>query len=361
MRPANDTLLRSLLRQPTEYTPIWLMRQAGRYLPEYTATRKRAGSFLALAQSPALATEVTLQPLERYPLDAAILFSDILTVPDAMGLGLHFAEGEGPRFERPVRDEADVARLAPPDPELSLTYVLDAVREIRRALGNRVPLIGFSGSPWTLACYMVEGGGSDDFRRVKTMMYSRPDLITRILDINVRAVADYLNAQIAAGAQAIMIFDTWGGVLADGLFQQYSLAPMARVVAELKREHDGERVPVIVFTKGGGGWLEALAATGADAVGLDWTVDLSAARQRIDDRCALQGNLDPMALFAEEAAVRAQARSVLDAFGAPQRADGVLGGHVFNLGHGISQFTPPPSVAALVDEVHAYSRRLRGR
>ena len=360
MRPSNDTFLRALLRQPTEYTPIWLMRQAGRYLPEYNATRKRAGSFLALAKSPALATEVTLQPLERFPLDAAILFSDILTVPDAMGLGLGFVEGEGPRFERPVRDESDVMRLAAPDPELSLKYVLDAVREIRRALGNRVPLIGFSGSPWTLACYMVEGAGSDDFRRVKTMMYSRPDLITRLLDTNVAAVTAYLNAQIAAGAQAVMLFDTWGGALADGLYQRYSLASMQRVVTGLRRENDGERVPVIVFTKGGGAWLEELAAIGADAIGVDWTVDFAAGRRRIDDRCALQGNLDPMALFASEPALRAEARRVLDAYGRPLRADGLHGGHVFNLGHGISQFTPPDSVSALVDEVHAYSRRLRG-
>ena len=360
MRPSNDTFLRACLRQPTEYTPLWLMRQAGRYLPEYNATRKRAGSFLALAKSPALATEVTLQPLERFPLDAAILFSDILTVPDAMGLGLGFVEGEGPRFERPVRDESDVMRLAAPDPELSLKYVLDAVREIRRALGNRVPLIGFSGSPWTLACYMVEGAGSDDFRRVKTMMYSRPDLITRLLDTNVAAVTAYLNAQIAAGAQAVMLFDTWGGALADGLYQRYSLASMHRVVTGLRRENDGERVPVIVFTKGGGAWLEELAAIGADAIGVDWTVDFAAGRRRIDDRCALQGNLDPMALFASEPALRAEARRVLDAYGRPLRADGLHGGHVFNLGHGISQFTPPDSVSALVDEVHAYSRRLRG-
>jgi uroporphyrinogen decarboxylase len=359
VRPINDTFLRALLRQPTEYTPIWLMRQAGRYLPEYNATRKRAGSFLALAKSPALATEVTLQPLDRYALDAAILFSDILTVPDAMGLGLGFVEGEGPRFERPVRDETDVARLAAPDPELSLTYVLDAVREIRRALGNRVPLIGFSGSPWTLACYMVEGGGSEDFRRVKTMMYARPDLMARLLEVNTRAVTDYLNAQIAAGAQAVMIFDTWGGALADGMYQRHALEPMARVVAGLTREREGERVPVIVFTKGGGAWLEGSAATGADAVGLDWTVDLGAARRRVDDRCALQGNLDPIALFAGETAIRGEARRVLDAFGNPLRADDRWGGHVFNLGHGISQFTPPEAVQTLVDEVHAYSRRLR--
>jgi uroporphyrinogen decarboxylase len=359
-RPRNDTLLRALLRQPTEYTPVWLMRQAGRYLPEYNATRKRAGSFLGLAKSPAYATEVTLQPLDRYPLDAAILFSDILTVPDAMGLGLYFAEGEGPRFERPVRTEDDVARLAAPDPEQSLRYVLDAVREIRRALAGRVPLIGFSGSPFTLACYMVEGGGSDDFRRIKTMLYQRPDLLHRMLAVTAQAVIDYLNAQIRSGAQAVMIFDTWGGVLADGVYQAFSLAYMKQVVAGLQREHDGARVPVIVFTKGGGLWLEGLADTGADAVGVDWTVNLTQARARIGQRCALQGNLDPMVLFAEPAQVRAEAVKVLDAFGPPRDAAGQWGGHVFNLGHGISQFTPPEAVTALVDAVHEHSRRLRG-
>jgi uroporphyrinogen decarboxylase len=360
VRPSNDTLLRALLREPTDYTPVWLMRQAGRYMAEYNATRKRAGSFLKLAKSPAMATEVTLQPVERFPLDAAILFSDILTVPDAMGLGLYFAEGEGPKFERPVRTEADVAALSAPDPELSLGYVMDAVREIRKALANRIPLIGFSGSPFTLACYMIEGGGSDDFRQIKTMLYARPDLLHRILKVNARAVADYLNAQIAAGAQAVMIFDTWGGALADGIYQEFSLAYMSEVVAQLQREHEGERVPIIVFTKGGGLWLEQIATIGCDAVGLDWTVNLGQARQRIDDRCALQGNLDPMALFAPEAPLRAQVHRVLDAFGSPRRSDGLLGGHVFNLGHGISQFTPPESVAVLVDAVHQHSRSLRG-
>jgi uroporphyrinogen decarboxylase len=358
LKPANDTLLRALLRQPTEYTPVWLMRQAGRYLPEYNATRKRAGSFLALAKSPAFATEVTLQPIDRYPLDAAILFSDILTVPDAMGLGLYFADGEGPKFERPVRTEADVARLAAPDPEQSLTYVLDGVREIRRALANRVPLIGFSGSPFTLACYMVEGGGSDDFRTIKTMLYARPDLLHRILAVTAQAVSDYLNAQIQAGAQAVMIFDTWGGTLADGLYQRFSLAYMHEVLRRLQREHDGERVPSIVFTKGGGLWLEEIAATGCDAVGLDWTAGLGQARRRIADRCALQGNLDPMALFGGEAAIRTEATRVLDAFGPSAASDGRRGGHVFNLGHGISQFTPPEAVTVLVETVHSYSRSL---
>jgi len=347
VRPVNDTFLRALLREPTDYTPVWLMRQAGRYMAEYNATRKRAGSFLALAKSPALATEVTLQPVDRYPLDAAILFSDILTVPDAMGLGLYFAEGEGPKFERPLRSEADIAKLAVPDPELTLGYVMDAVREIRKALANRIPLIGFSGSPYTLACYMIEGGGSDDFRQVKTMLYARPELLHRVLAINAEAVAQYLNAQIAAGAQAVMVFDSWGGVLADGAFQAFSLAYTQRVLERLDRS-----VPAIVFTKGGGPWLEAIAASGADVVGLDWTVNLADARRRVADRVALQGNLDPMVLFGGEAAVRAEARRVLDDFG-----DGP--GHVFNLGHGIHQHTPPEAVAALVDEVHSHSRRRR--
>ena len=359
MKPRNDTFLRALQREATEYTPIWLMRQAGRYLPEYNATRKRAGSFLGLAKSPSFATEVTLQPLERYPLDAAILFSDILTVPDAMGLGLFFAEGEGPKFERPVRDESDVARLAAPDPQLSLAYVLDAVREIRGALADRVPLIGFSGSPFTLACYMIEGGGSEDFRRVKTMLYQRPELLHKVLAVNADAVADYLNAQIEAGAQAVMIFDTWGGTLADGAFQTFSLAYMRAVVARLRRQVDGESVPSIVFTKGGGIWLEQIATIGCDAVGLDWTVNLGQARARVGDRCALQGNLDPMALFGGEPAVRRAAQEVLESFGPPRSRDGTWSGHVFNLGHGISQHTPPDAVAALVETVHAHSRRLR--
>ncbi|MBC8119079.1 MAG: uroporphyrinogen decarboxylase [Burkholderiaceae bacterium] len=360
MRPQNDTLLRALLREPTEYTPIWLMRQAGRYMAEYNATRKRAGSFLGLAKSPAYATEVTLQPVDRFALDAAILFSDILTVPDAMGLGLYFVDGEGPKFERPIRTEADVARLACPDPNIELRYVTDAVRQVRAALGNRIPLIGFSGSPFTLACYMVEGGGSTDFRLIKTMLYARPDLLHRLLEVNARAVAAYLNAQIEAGAQAVMLFDTWGGVLADGAYQAFSLAYMRKVVAELKRDHAGERVPSIVFTKGGGLWLEEIAGIGCDAVGLDWTINLAQARARIGDRCALQGNLDPMALFAGQREIEAAAAQVLDSFGSPRDATGIWAGHVFNLGHGISQFTPPESVQILVDRVHAYSRQMRG-
>ncbi|MEO7115813.1 MAG: uroporphyrinogen decarboxylase [Caldimonas sp.] len=353
---SNDIFLRACLSQPTDYTPVWLMRQAGRYLPEYRATRARAGSFMGLATSPDFATEVTLQPLDRYPLDAAILFSDILTVPDAMGLGLSFAEGEGPRFRHPVRDEAAVARLEVPD-MAKLRYVFDAVGSIRRALAGRVPLIGFAGSPWTLACYMVEGSGSDDYRQVKTMLYARPDLLHRILAINADAVARYLNAQIDAGAQAVMVFDSWGGVLADGAFQEFSLGYTERVVKQLRRDADGRRVPHIVFTKGGAPWLEAIAAIGADVVGVDWTVDLASARGRVGDGVALQGNLDPAVLFGGEAAIRSEAGKVLASF---SRGDGATrNGHVFNLGHGISQHTPADSVAVLVDAVHSASRASR--
>ncbi|MEH0166341.1 uroporphyrinogen decarboxylase [Paucibacter sp. JuS9] len=354
----NDTFLRACLRQPTDYTPLWLMRQAGRYLPEYRATRAKAGSFMGLATNRDYATEVTLQPLERYALDAAILFSDILTVPDAMGLGLSFAQGEGPKFEKVVRDEAAVAALEVPDMN-KLRYVFDAVSSIRQALNGRVPLIGFSGSPWTLACYMVEGGGSDDYRHVKALMYSRPDLMERILAVNAEAVAQYLNAQIEAGAQAVMLFDSWGGVLADGAFQRFSLAYSRQVLAKVKTEHAGQRIPRILFTKGGGLWLDEIADAGADVVGLDWTVNLARARKQLNDRVALQGNLDPNVLFAPPEAIAEQAKAVLDSFGNPLRADGSHGGHVFNLGHGISQFTPPEHVSALVETVHSHSRRLR--
>ena len=355
---ANDTFLRACLSQPTAYTPVWLMRQAGRYLPEYRATRARAGSFMGLATSPELATEVTLQPLERFPLDAAILFSDILTVPDAMGLGLSFAEGEGPRFAAPLRDEAAVRRLAVPD-LAKLRYVFDAVRAIRRALAGRVPLIGFAGSPWTLACYMVEGEGSDDYRLVKTMLYDRPDLLHRILAVNTEAVAAYLNAQIDAGAQAVMVFDSWGGVLADGAFQAFSLAYTRRVLGLLQRDADGRRVPHIVFTKGGGPWLEEIAAAGADVVGVDWTVHLGQARRRVGAGIALQGNLDPAVLFAGAEAVRREVARALASFGAAETA-GTRNGHVFNLGHGISQHAPPESVAVLVDAVHRLSPPFHG-
>ena len=345
----NDTLLRALLREPTPYTPIWLMRQAGRYLPEYQATRARAGSFLALAKTPELCAEVALQPLERFPLDAAILFSDILTIPDAMGLGLAFGEGEGPRFERPLRDEAAIRALGAPDPASALRYVLDAVRVTRRALAGRVPLIGFSGSPFTLACYMVEGRGSDDWRHLKSLLHARPDLLHRILEVNARAVTDYLNAQIDAGAQAVMLFDTWGGMLSHADYEAFSLAYSRRVLAALRKESEGRRVPSILFTKGGSPWLAAMLSSGVDAVGLDWTADSRAARRLAAGRVALQGNLDPAALFAPAASVRAAARRVLDEFGRER-------GHVFNLGHGILQQTPLDSVAALVDEVLTYSR-----
>jgi len=342
----NDTLLRTLAREPTAYTPVWLMRQAGRYLPEYNATRAKAGSFLKLAKTPALAAEVALQPLARFPLDAAILFSDILTVPDAMGLGLYFAEGEGPRFERPLRDEAAVLRLSAPDPTAELRYVLEAVRETRSALGNRVPLIGFSGSPYTLACYMIEGAGSDDWRAVKEMLYARPDLLHRILEVNARAVTDYLNAQIEAGAQAVMVFDTWGGSLTAAQYEEFSLSYMRRVLSQVRN------APRIVFTKGGGGWLESIAASGCEAVGLDWTVDPGDARGRIGANVALQGNLDPAVLSAPPARAREEVRRVLDAFGTAP-------GHVFNLGHGISPHARVDTVEAVVDEVRAYSSHMR--
>jgi uroporphyrinogen decarboxylase len=359
MTSKNDTFLRALRRQATDYTPVWLMRQAGRYLPEYNATRKKAGDFLTLCKTPELACEVTLQPLDRFPLDASILFSDILTIPDAMGLGLYFAEGEGPKFQRPIKDEADVAKLHIPDPNVELRYVMDAVRTIRGALNDRVPLIGFSGSPWTLACYMIEGGGSDDFRKIKTFMYRRPDLLHKILDILATTVADYLNAQIEAGVQTVMIFDSWGGVLADGNFQRFSLAYTQKVIDRLKRTRVDSGiqsdVPSIVFTKGGGQWLAEIAATGCTGVGLDWTTNLGNARALIGNKVALQGNLDPMVLFAEPDQVQAEARRVLDSFGKPE--NGV--GHVFNLGHGISQFTPPDHVAAMVEAVHSHSRKLR--
>jgi uroporphyrinogen decarboxylase len=346
----NDTFIRALLRQPTEYTPVWLMRQAGRYLPEYNQTRSRAGSFLGLCKNPAYATEVTLQPLARFELDAAILFSDILTIPDAMGLGLYFAEGEGPKFERPLRDERAIRDLAVPDPGAELRYVIDAVGEIRRALAGSVPLIGFAGSPYTLACYMIEGGASDDFRTIKTMLYTRPDLLHRILEVTAQAVTQYLNAQIEAGAQAVMIFDTWGGNLSHAAYREFSLDYMQRIVAGLKREQDGARVPFIVFTKGCGNWLEDIAAIGSDAVGLDWSIDIGQARARIGNRVALQGNLDPNVLFAPAETVQRETEKILASFGHGS-------GHVFNLGHGISQFTPPETVKVLVDCVHQSSRR----
>ncbi len=349
-RPLNDNFLRALLKEPTDYTPIWLMRQAGRYLPEYGETRKRAGSFLHLCKSPAFACEVTLQPLSRYKLDAAILFSDILTVPDAMGLGLYFTEGEGPKFERPLREESAIRALTAPNPYDHLRYVLDGVSEIRRALDNSVPLIGFSGSPFTLACYMVEGGSSSDYRRVKTMIYDRPDLMHRILSVTADAVTAYLNAQIESGAQAVMIFDSWGGALSAAAYQEFSLYYMQRILSGLIKEKEGERIPSIVFTKGGGLWLESMANSGCDALGLDWTIDIGEARRRVGSKVALQGNLDPNVLFASPDKIANEAKKILDSYGPGHT------GHVFNLGHGISQFTPPEHVTALVDTVHRYSK-----
>ena len=355
----NNTFLRACMRQATPHTPVWLMRQAGRYLPEYRATRAQAGSFMGLATNTDYATEVTLQPLERYPLDAAILFSDILTIPDAMGLGLSFALGEGPKFAHSVRDEAAVAKLAVPD-MAKLRYVFDAVTSIRKALHGRVPLIGFSGSPWTLACYMVEGAGSDDYRLVKTMLYQRPDLMHKMLAINADSVAAYLNAQIEAGAQAVMIFDSWGGVLADAAFHEFSLAYTARVLAQLKREHEGVVIPRLVFTKGGGLWLDAMGQLDCDVLGLDWTVNLGKARAQVGHKMALQGNLDPNVLFANASQIEAEAVKVLDSFGRPHTDLTQTGPtHIFNLGHGISQHTPPESVEALVSAVHAHSRKMR--
>ncbi len=345
----NDILLRALRREATPYTPVWLMRQAGRYLPEYNATRARAGSFLGLCKTPDLATEVTLQPLARYELDAAIVFSDILTIPDAMGLGLYFAEGEGPRFERPLRDERGILNLAVPDPAGELRYVLDTVRQVREALDGRVPLIGFSGSPFTLACYMIEGHGSTDFGTVKNMLFQRPELLHHVLTINTAAVIAYLKAQAAAGAQALMIFDTWGGMLSHAAFHEFSLQYLTRILAALSGDLHGQHVPTIVFTKGGGNWLESLAACGSNAVGLDWTIDMRMARSRVGAQVALQGNLDPSVLLSSGPVIRREAAAVLERYG---RGDG----HVFNLGHGISRHTPPENVSVLIEAVHELSR-----
>jgi uroporphyrinogen decarboxylase len=344
----NDLLLRALLRQPTERTPVWMMRQAGRYLPEYRATRARAGSFLQLCMTPELACEVTLQPLARYPLDAAILFSDILTIPHALGLGLQFETGEGPKIERPVRSQADVARLAVPDPEGELRYVMDAVRLIRRELAGRVPLIGFAGSPWTVATYAVEGGSSKDFATIKAMLFEAPAIAHQLLDVLTRSTIAYLNAQIAAGAQAVMVFDTWGGALSPRLYREFSLHYMAQIVAGLTRQHDGMQVPVILFTKGGGAWLNEMARTGCDALGVDWTTDLATARRTVDDQVALQGNLDPCALYASPARIREEVARVLASYGAGH-------GHVFNLGHGIHPQIPPEHAGAMIAAVHEMS------
>ena len=344
----NDVFLRALLRQPTPYTPVWIMRQAGRYLPEYNKTRSQAGSFLNLCKNPDLATEVTLQPLTRFDLDAAILFSDILTIPDAMGLGLYFADGEGPKFERPLREEKQIQSLSAIEPEEQLKYVIDAVRSIKAALGNRLPLIGFSGSPFTLACYMIEGRGGTDFHRVKKMAYERPDLFNKILEVTSTSVIAYLNAQILAGADAVMIFDTWGGSLTSKAFKQFSQNNLTQICNALTREFNGTLIPRVVFTKGGGQWLETLAETGADALGLDWSTDMAGARNRVGDRVGLQGNMDPAILLTNPDVIQREVGEVLSGFGEGS-------GHVFNLGHGVSQFTPPENVLALVEAVHDQS------
>ncbi len=349
---ANDRLLRALRREPTDTTPVWIMRQAGRYLPEYRATRARAGSFLALAQTPELACEVTLQPIERFDLDAAILFSDILTIPDAMGLGLHFVAGEGPAFERPLRAAADIERLAVPDMDAQLRYVTDAVRLVRRELAGRVPLIGFAGSPWTLACYMVEGRGSRDFGRLKAMCWNQPALAHRLLDVLAQSVGAYLAAQAAAGAQVLMVFDSWGGMLAPDMYREFSLRYLARVTADLAADAGTGSLPVILFSKGANGHLEALADTGCAALGLDWTIDIGAARTRVGERVALQGNIDPSILRADAAVIRREVSAVIDAFGPHP-------GHVFNLGHGITPDIDPDRVAVLVDAVHEAGRGVR--
>jgi uroporphyrinogen decarboxylase len=344
----NDRLLRALLREPVDVTPVWMMRQAGRYLPEYRATRERAGDFLTLCKTPELACEVTLQPLARFPLDAAILFSDILTIPDAMGLGLYFSEGEGPRFKKPVRTQIDVEALGVPDPETELRYVMDAVRLIRRELDGSVPLIGFAGSPWTLATYMVEGSGSKDFTKTKKMLYEQPSMLHKLLDVTARAVTVYLNAQIAAGAQAVMIFDTWGGVLTPRDYKLFSLQYMDKIVRDLTPENAGNAVPVILFTKNGGQWLEAIAEVPCDAIGLDWTTDLGNARARVGDKVALQGNMDPSVLYASPLRIRGEVEAILKSFGHGS-------GHVFNLGHGIHQHVNPEHAAAFVNAVHELS------
>ena len=346
----NDRFLRALLKEPVDVTPVWMMRQAGRYLPEYRATREKAGSFMDLCMNPELACEVTIQPLERFPLDAAILFSDILTIPDAMGLQLRFAQGEGPIFDKPVRTEADVNALPVPDPEGELKYVMDAVRTIRRELDGRVPLIGFSGSPWTLATYMVEGGSSKDYAKVKGMLYDRPDLLHKLLDTTAQSVTSYLNAQVAAGAQALMIFDTWGGALTPRDYKEFSLRYMAQIVDGLTREAEGRKVPVILFTKGGAQWIEPMAETGCDGLGLDWTIDIGEARARVGDKVALQGNMDPSVLYASPERIRQEVATILESYGHGS-------GHVFNLGHGIHQHVDPDNAGVFVEAVHELSAK----
>ncbi len=344
----NDRLIKAFLRQPVDRTPIWIMRQAGRYLPEYRAVREKAGDFMTLCSTPDLACEVTLQPLRRFDLDAAILFSDILTIPDAMGLGLYFSEGEGPKFERPLSSAADISKLGVIDPSQELKYVTDAVSLIRRELNGDVPLIGFSGSPWTLATYMVEGGSSKTFSKIKALLFEQPETAHQLMGVLADSVAVYLNAQIAAGAQTVMIFDSWGGALSHQHYQDFSLAYMRRIIDQLDRDHDGQTIPVIMFTKGGGLWLEDMAASGCDALGLDWTVDIGTARKRVGDKVGLQGNLDPAVMATSAATVEQEAKRILDSFGQGE-------GHVFNLGHGITPNIKPENVEALVNVVHDYS------
>jgi uroporphyrinogen decarboxylase len=346
----NDRFLRALLKEPVDVTPVWMMRQAGRYLPEYRDTRAKAGSFMDLCKNADLACEVTIQPLDRYPLDAAILFSDILTIPDAMGLELTFTTGEGPKFNKPVQTEADVNRLFVPDPEGELKYVMNAVRTIRRELDGRVPLIGFSGSPWTLATYMVEGGSTKEYAKVKGMMYDRPDLMHKLLDTTAQSVTSYLNAQVDAGAQALMIFDTWGGILTPRDYKEFSLRYMQQIVDGLKREAEGRKVPVILFTKGGGAWLEDMAATGCDGLGLDWTIEIGEARRRVGDKVALQGNMDPSMLYASPERIRQEVATILDSYGTGS-------GHVFNLGHGIHQHVNPEHAGVFIEAVHELSAK----
>lgn len=344
----NDIFIKTLLKQPVDRTPVWMMRQAGRYLPEYRAVREKAGSFMNLCTNPELACEVTLQPLERFAFDAAILFSDILTIPDAMGLGLYFSEGEGPKFENPIRSQADIEKLPVPDPQTDLRYVIDAVSLIRKNLQGRVPLIGFSGSPWTLATYMVEGGSSKSFQKIKALMYEQPQLLHQMLDKLARSVAAYLNAQIEAGAQAVMVFDTWGGMLTSEDYAEFSLRYAQQVRQLLNTQSEGKQVPTILFTKGGGLWLEAMAESGYDALGLDWQTDIALARARVGDKVALQGNMDPIALYAQPQVIREKVRVILEKYGSGA-------GHVFNLGHGILPDVNPDHVKAMVDAVHELS------
>ncbi len=348
----NDRYLKALLKQETDTTPVWIMRQAGRYLPEYKETRKQAGSFLDLCMNPELACEVTLQPLRRFDLDAAILFSDILTIPDAMDLGLYFSEGEGPKFKHPIRSQADIDKLFVPDPSEKLRYVTDAVTLIRQELGGQVPLIGFSGSPWTLATYMIEGGSSKDYHHSKGLMYENPKALHHILDVIAKSVVSYLNAQIEAGAQSVMIFDTWGGVLSPEAYQEFSLRYMQQIVEQLHREYDGQTIPVTLFTKGGGQWIELIADTGCNGVGLDWTLSIDEARKRVGDKVALQGNLDPNVLYAAPETIRQHAKQLIEKFGNHT-------GHVFNLGHGIHQTVNPDNLKVLVDAVHEFGREIR--